>query len=191
MNKKLSKVAKPLFEIPLIKRTTSTFDGLGCETTPMSVDGLGVFVTHHKTSRGFFGELAPENIRQYLMGRYQTSCLIEAETMREAVDEFVEKWAGAQVGGGQGPESFALWINPLRPITKFGPCPRLYIERGQLVCGPEDLPDDCQEYDIFGGCVLEGYDSCFEEGCMGDKYQRKRADFEFLYSQGDLLKVGV
>lgn len=178
--KKGGKVKGTLFRIPLLKRSTEIdgcYKGIGCETSVMEVDGVGLFVSHRKGEKP-----DAKTVRRHLISRETTWVMIEAQTIEQAVEEFSKEWEGARVGGGQGPESFALWIDVRRPIVKFPACTHLHQDKdGRFVCG-DPTEDDVS----VCGCIIDGFDA-LADGCPGSRFFNWLSVFEAEYSYGDLF----
>jgi hypothetical protein len=180
VSKAVDKVRDPIFRIPLLKRSTEMngcYGGLGCKVSVMEVDGVGFFISHKPDYKP-----TKKDARRHLMGRKETWVYVEADRVRQAVEKFYEEWEGARIGGGQGPESFALWIDTSKPITQFPFCTNLYRgEKGEYLCG--------EPYGDFtpAGCILDGYDA-LEGGCVGSRYFGWLCDFEALYAHGELFE---
>lgn len=175
---KAGKVKGPLFRIPIIQRCTETEPGVFMTQKVIVMDGVGVFVK-------FRGEPpAPEDLRRYLMCRKATFVLVEAQSLAEAVKQFYE-WEGAKAGGGQGPESFAMWIDATRPIIRLPDCENLhYDHRGRFICGPETMENgEPTGNGEFGCCVLDGFDP--PEECPIEDFYKWLSDFEGEYSHGE------
>lgn len=178
------KVKGTLFRIPLLKRHTE-IDGthIGGELSVMEVDGVGFFVRHKPGEKP-----NAVTVRRYLMGRSTIWAMIEAPTIGQAVEKFYKEWEGARVGGGQGPESFALWIDVRRPIVQFPDCTHLCRDqKGRFICGEETKDDgEWTGNGEFGGCIVEGYDA-MEDGCPGSRFFRWISVFEAAYSYGNMF----
>jgi hypothetical protein len=144
----------------------------------MVVDGVGIVVKYKDKPP------TPDDLRKYLIGRKATHCMVEAQSLAEAVKKFYEEWDGAMEGGGQGPESFAIWIDVSRPILQLPKCDNLYLDhRERFICGPETMENGEPTGNGEGGCcVLDGFDP--PEECPIEGFYSWLSDFEREYSYG-------
>lgn len=134
-----------LYSIPLFERCIG--ERHDSKVKCLEVDGVGIFVYYENGK-----ELDPKFIRSCLVGRKDTSCIVEADSPEKAIETFLNEWEGARIGT----KYVALWINPKKPIKELPSCELLRKnKRDQYICGEEVGEDGNGEY---GGCVLECYD---------------------------------
>lgn len=171
-------VELPLFRVPLLERFAEV-STRGSRTSVMVVDGVGLFVKHDPDQM-----VTHDLVRRCLIGVKHNVCLVEAKSVSGAVEKFLNEWEGARTGGGRGPASFALRIDPSRPIVKLPFCENLHRNRTQeFICGPEAGQSGNGE---FGMCVLQGYDS--PEECPIARFYEEHSGFESKYDRGEVWK---
>ena len=141
---------KSLYLIPLYERTIeiTRFGQLKL----LHIDSVGAFIRTDGTH-----PLTTDFLRRFLVFRSSTKTLIAAETPAEAIQEFLNEWEGANVGGTED-EQKALWIDKDQPILELPPCEHMRKdERGVPRCGDDgagciydyyDMPDFCPHSSI-------------------------------------------
>jgi len=97
-------------------------------------------------------ELTVENIRKHCTLVGDSSCIVEAENIQEAIKKFHKNWDGANIGGEEETAK-ALWINRPKPVIELPYCQLLRTsDDGRFICG-EQVRGEC--YGERGMCVLE------------------------------------
>jgi len=131
-------------------------------------------------------ELTVENIRKHATLVGDSSCVVEAENIQEAIRKFYKNWDGVNVGGKEETAK-ALWIDRPKPIIELPYCQFLKIsDTGRFICG-EQVRGEC--YGKRGMCVLEpDIDPPPSGNCPIDEL-----DLKFCLSQKELAieKVGI
>jgi len=143
-----------LFQIPLMQRSTilGSPGKFGKKVKCFHIDKVGLFIYYEDEK-----QLDPNFIRKHLTFREHTYCIIEADTAKNAINIFYEKWEGAKIGGESVLEEKALWIDKDSEILELPNCERLHKnKKGEFICGEQGIEEDLG---IWGGCTLEGYDA--------------------------------
>ncbi|MFA5714924.1 MAG: hypothetical protein WC998_04250 [Candidatus Paceibacterota bacterium] len=138
------------YEIPLKQRFTRISQRgprLFSKNIFKEIDGIGLRIECDNED-----ELTVENIRRHgtLVG--DSSCIVEAENIQEAIRKFYKNWDGADIGGKEETAK-ALWIDRPKPIIGLPYCHFLRIsDTDRFICG-EQVQGEC--YGERGMCVLE------------------------------------
>jgi len=149
-----------LWNIPLFQRVIKTDASFCAKVKVMELDGVG-FVYRYNNKK----ELDPAFIRRIIHWREGTKCLVEAETVTQAINQFFAEWEGANVGGNKREEQKALWIDREQEIYEIPLCPTLAKNRrGEYTCGPPKANGNGE----FGMCVVMDYDA--PEDCAIARY---------------------
>lgn len=132
----------------------------------MDVDGFGIYVYYdYKTKPE---HITPQLIRHCLIGERLDYCLLEAESIEEALDKFYAEIAGAQVGGEE-PKHKAVYIDDSREIIELPGCELIHRNtKNDYICGKPD-PESEGLNGEFGMCIFEGFDVPW--GCQPGGYQ--------------------
>lgn len=157
----------PVYEIPVFQRFTSIgeFSALWGLYQIMIVDGIGLFVFYKNDQEA---ELTPENVRRHLIGRKETTAIVEADSPEEAIRAFSLEWKGARIGG-KAEESKAVWINRKKPILELPACEMLRRNnRGGFVCVIGEPQED--SFDDSAECVLSCYEPPDDFECPVDQF---------------------
>jgi len=147
----------------------------------LEVDGVGLLVEYDNED-----ELTAENIRRHFILVTDSSCVVEAENITDAIRKFHENWDGANIGGNEEIAK-ALWINTTKPIIGIPYCRFLRVsDEDRFICG-EQVRGEC--YGERGMCVLEPAIDPPEAGnCPIYDF-----DYKFLLDKGKLVieKVNI
>lgn len=120
------------------------------EEACLEIDGIGIFIEYDKKIH-----LTPDLIRKHFQVVRDSSCIVEADSPKEAIHKFYENWHGAQIGGPEE-HAKALWIDCEKPIIELVFCKCLRVSsENRFICG-EQVRGEC--FGVRGMCVLEGYD---------------------------------
>jgi len=149
LTKESKSESKTIFYIPLMQRYT-WLDRNGVHIDCMHIDAVGLFIEHDGSR-----EITPELVRSHLIGSRESQCLIEADTVEEAIKIFHTNWEAASIGGEKR-KAKALWVNEKVPIAGLPACELLHKSHdNKYICGEETESGNGE----FGMCVLENYDA--------------------------------
>lgn len=165
----------PIYEIPVFQRFTSIGESgaLWGAYQIMIVDGIGLFVFYEN---GQEAELTPENVRRHLIGRKETTAIVEADSPEEAIRAFSLEWKGARIGG-KAEKSKAAWINREKPILELPACEMLRRNsRGYFICVIGEPEED--SFDDSPECVLSCYEPPDGFECPVDQFHRAVCELE-------------
>jgi hypothetical protein len=154
----------------------------------LHIDEVGVFI-HHDGKQSLTTDL----IRHYIGMRRRTECVVDAESVGDAIHRFYNEWEGAKIGG-EHEEAKALWIDRVdsdgRPshklIVELPECVQMHVnDRGGITCGRPiySIPDHPEKNDEsmhfngeFGMCGLDGYDFPETDTCPMHRWFGYRGD---------------
>lgn len=143
--------------IPLWETRVQLYDGLRTylgRGKYVEIDGMGVLV-QYASEEGF----SLDKVRKAKKYRHHhTFCVIEADSVEQAIRYFYEDYQGANVGG-ETIQSKALRINRTRRIIVLPHCHLLNVgkKEGRFICGPQNKYINF-DGGLYGDCVLQGAD---------------------------------
>jgi len=133
------------YRLPLKERFTRITSGasaLICAGKYIKVDNIGIFVEFDKEDL-----VTPEMIRRCGTPIRETYCIVEANTLNEAIEKFYQNYEAANW------ENPAVWIDEKSVIIKYPYCEFLSrTKTGRFICGPKIPRENCG---TRGMCVLE------------------------------------
>lgn len=139
-----------IYRIPLKMRCYVRHSTNPLQGQPIVLGGKGAIVT---TARfhGYDGD--SDHSVFHVKDQF---CVLQANSLMEAIAKFLAEWDGAQIGG-PGETDKALWIDRTEIIVVYSLCPRIRELRGNYACAVGD--------DIANYCTMN-FDGSDRNSCQ-------------------------